>query len=140
MTMPDPVTLTQSSLAQVGAPVAAAAASNPLEGIEGMIQLLDKFMSGIQKYEATIQRLRGFEQGPQQAQGESPAQTTQPDSMHSTVKPIDPAAVYARLLGQLNQLVQVSPDMTVSDALTLAREHKAAIMPQIEAMIAELTA
>jgi len=52
---------------------------------------------------------------------------------------IEAINVYRVLLGAMNKLVAVQPDIKVSEALELARTHKETVLPQIEAEIVNMT-
>jgi len=52
---------------------------------------------------------------------------------------LDPQKVYRALLEGLAMVADQSPDMTVADALVMAREHKALVIPAIETAMEDLT-
>jgi len=51
---------------------------------------------------------------------------------------ISPTKVYAAALGALNDLQKMDPELSVSAALTLAREYKDMILPMIEEKLPQL--
>lgn len=151
-------------------PIAAAGGAEvPVETLEldldPVFNFIDKFMSGIERFSAQIEKLRALEKGPGVldqggepdgwsvglAEAESrpaapapaapaPATAASAPAAAPAGVSIDPQKVYTLLLGTLGQLVDLDPKMTVGDALAMARESKPVVMARIADALVELTA
>ena len=121
-----------------------------LGDIEKMLGFVERVVPLFEKFSQTLMAVKQFEgNGPGAAPGENqeiweggppsdmrgappPRQTVQP----AVVAPeIDAQKVYAALLGAMGQAPE---GMLVSDALVLARDHKALMIQQIEAELKNL--
>jgi hypothetical protein len=135
--------------------------SSPLGGVSELLDTVQKglnmfeqFQQSVDKFGTTIARLRGAEGLGQPAQGGFPiGQVVEggvyrpPDQVTTTpsdpvpapepepVPAIQPVKVYAKALGWLAQLPE---DMTMKEALKLARENKGMILGAIEKELPDL--
>lgn len=138
-------------LAKAIEPVVGGVGAPALKEFEGVIVFVERFVPLLERVSKSIMEMRKFEGGgsndnedgedwiaapaaPAAAttSTEPPAATTSAESVQ-----IDPLRVFQKLLGSLSQLPQ---DITVAEALEMARTNKALILPQIKAAIAELSA
>ena len=119
-----------------------------LGDIEKMLSFVERAVPLFEKFSQSMMAMRQFEGGAGAAPGVNqdiweggppdmraappPRQTVQPVAAPPE---IDAHKVYAALLGAMGQAPE---GMLVSDALILAREHKALILPQIEAELKNL--
>jgi hypothetical protein len=130
-----------------------------LGDIEKMLAFVERAVPLFEKFSQSMMAMRQFEGGgsgaapgenpeiweggpPDMRAAPPPRQTVQPVHPTTAATPIaatppdiDAHKVYAALLGAM---AQAPPDMLVSDALILARDHKALIIPQIEAELKNL--
>jgi len=120
-----------------------------LGDIEKMLSFVERAVPLFEKFSSTMMAMKQFEAGgsgsapgvnPEIWEGEVPPLRAAPPP-RQTVQPvaaapeIDAQKVYAALLGAMSKAPE---GMTVADALILARDHKEAIIPQIEAELKNL--
>ena len=120
-----------------------------LGDIEKMLSFVERAVPLFEKFSQSMMAMRQFEangsgaaaaENPEIWEGEAPPLRAAPPP-RQTVQPvaaspeIDAHKVYAALLGAM---AQAPEGMTVADALILARDHKALIIPQIEAELKNL--
>jgi len=120
-----------------------------LGDIEKMLSFVERAVPLFEKFSQSMMAMKQFEGGgsgaapgvspeiweggPPDMRGASPPrQTVQPVAAPPE---IDAHKVYAALLGAM---AQAPEGMTIADALILARDHKALIIPQIEAELKNL--
>ena len=168
MTMQNPLDFTKVDLAglmEAGQTIAnmpgVGSGSSPLGGVSELLDTVQKglnmfeqFQQSVDKFGTTIARLRGAEGLGQPAQGGFPiGQVVEggvyrpPDQVTTTpsdpvpapepepVPAIQPVKVYAKALGWLAQL---PPEMTMKEALELARSNKGMILGAIEEKLPDL--
>ena len=168
MTMQNPLDFTQGDLAglmEAGQTIAnmpgVGGGSSPLGGVSELLDTVQKglnmfeqFQQSVDKFGTTIARLRGAEGLGQPAQGGFPiGQVVEggvyrpPDQVTTTpsdpvpapepepVPAIQPVKVYAKALGWLAHLPE---DMTMKEALELARSNKGMILGAIEKELPDL--
>ena len=120
-----------------------------LGDIEKMLSFVERAVPLFEKFSQSMMAMRQFEGNgsgaapgenqdiweggpPDMRAGPPPRQTGQPVAPPPA---IDAQKVYAALLGAMGQAPE---GMTVAEALILARDHKALIIPQIEAELKNL--
>ena len=162
MTMQNPLDFTQGDLAglmEAGQTIAnipgVGGGSSPLgDTVQKGLNMFEQFQQSVDKFGTTIARLRGAEGLGQPAQGGFPTGqiieggvyrppeqvTTTPSDPVPPPEPepvpaIQPVKVYAKALGWLAQL---PPDMTMKEALELARSNKGMILGAIEKELPDL--
>jgi len=168
MTMQNPLDFTQGDLAglmEAGQTIAnmpgIGGGSSPLGGVSELLDTVQKglnmfeqFQQSVDKFGTTIAKLRGAEGLGQPAQGGFPTGqiieggvyrppdqvTTTPPVPDPAPEPepapaIQPVKVYAKALGWLAQLPE---DMTMKEALELARSNKGMILGAIEKELPDL--
>jgi len=140
-------------------PVVGSVGAPALKEFEGVIGFVERFVPMLERVSKSIMEMRKFENGGMVDDGDgdggdwidsapqpAPSQARAPTAVGPSAEPaaasaepvqIEPLRVFQKLLGSLSQLDQ---DITVAQALELARTNKALIMPQIKAAIAELSA
>ena len=120
-----------------------------LGDIEKMLSFVERAVPLFEKFSQSMMAMKQFEgNGPGSAPSDNPEiwEGGPPDMRaapppRQTVQPItappeiDPQKVYAALLAAM---AQAPEGMLVSDALIMARDHKALILPQIEAELKNL--
>jgi hypothetical protein len=129
-----------------------------LGDIEKMLSFVERAVPLFEKFSQSMMAMKQFENGSGAAPGVNPEiweggppdmraappprQTFEPAHPTTATTPmiaapteIDAQKVYAALLGAM---AQAPEGMTVADALILARDHKALIIPQIEAELKNL--
>ena len=168
MTMQNPLDFTQGDLAglmEAGQTIAnmpgISGGSSPLGGVGELLDTVQKglnmfeqFQQSVDKFGITIAKLRGAEGLGQPAQGGFPTGQIieggvyrPPDQVTTTptdpvpapdpepVPAVQPVKVYAKALGWLAQLPE---DMTMKEALELARSNKGMILGAIEKELPDL--
>lgn len=120
-----------------------------LGDIEKILGFFERVVPLVDKFSQSLMAMRQFEangsggapgENPEIWEGEAPPLRAAPPP-RQTVQPvapppaIDAQKVYSALLGAM---AQAPEGMTVADALILARDHKALIIPQIEAELKNL--
>ena len=168
MTMQNPLDFTQGDLAglmEAGQTIAnlpgVGGGSSPLGGVgerrdtvQKGLNMFEQFQQSVDKFGTTIAKLRGAEGLGQPAQGGFPTGqiieggvyrppdqvTTTPPVPDPAPEPepapaIQPVKVYAKALGWLAQLPE---DMTMKEALELARSNKGMILGAIEKELPDL--
>jgi hypothetical protein len=126
-----------------------------LDTVQKGLNMFEQFQQSVDKFGTTIAKLRGAEGHGQPAQGvgfptgqiieggvyRPPAQvTTTPSDPAPAPEPepvpaVQPVKVYAKALGWLAQL---PPEMTMKEALELARSNKGMILGAIEKELPDL--
>ena len=121
-----------------------------LGDIEKMLSFVERAVPLFEKFSGTMMAMRQHEANGSGAapgvnqdiwEGDPPPPARAAPPPRQTVQPaaappaIDAQKVYAALLGAMGQAPE---GMLVSDALILARDHKALIIPQIEAELKNL--
>jgi hypothetical protein len=126
-----------------------------LDTVQKGLNMFEQFQQSVDKFGTTIAKLRGAEGLGQPAQGggfptgqiieggvyRPPAQVTTtpsdpvPPPEPEPVPAVQPVKVYAKALGWLAQL---PPDMTMKEALELARSNKGMILGAIEKELPDL--
>ena len=161
-----PAAFTRATLDRAAAgPVPAAA--QPVGGmaqinIEQIISFGERVVKLVGEFQASLAKIRGIETqgnfngaytGAEPAAYNDPIVMANPNATTGPDSPTPPAPVappgpvgtietinvYRVLLGAMNKLVAVQPEITVAEALTLARQHKETVLPQIEAEIANMS-
>ena len=122
-----------------------------LGDLDAIFNFLEKFQKSMTQFEATIGRLRNVDQGGNQNPPDlpMPPAPTGTDTYEGLARPapievrvpvghIDPRKAYGKMLGALNKLVELDPEMRISDALKKARDYKELIIPEIDSALKEL--
>jgi len=131
-----------------------------LDQVEGWVALIDRVVPLFERFGTMVMQMQGFEQrrgsggddfddmdespvpSLPAGRGRTPVHSKSPGRpVTAELQPptLDPQKVYRALLEGLAMVADQSPDMTVADALVMAREHKALVIPAIEAAMQDLT-
>jgi len=113
--------------------------SGGLGDLEGVLRFLERAVPLFEQAGAMLMKLQN--QDAAAAEGEqvirsdpqtvtAPAPPPRPDVI--AAPKISPTKIYAAALGALNDLQKMDPELSVSAALTLARDYKDMILPMIE--------
>jgi len=167
--MTDPLLMTRADLLAMGAAAPAArptvgaleSVTGGLDQVEGWVALIDRVVPLFERFGTMMMQMQGFEQ--RRGSGgddfdeidDLPAVPSLPAGRRRAPDPptppgrpvipepepatLDPQKIYRALLEGLAMVADQSPDMTVADALVMAREHKALVIPAIESAMQDLT-
>jgi len=165
--MQDPLLMTRADLLAMGAAAPAAqptvgaleSVTGGLDQVEGWVALIDRVVPLFERFGTMMMQMKGFEQRrglggddfddmdesplPSLPAGRRRAPAPPPPPgrpVTAELEPptLDPHKVYRALLEGLAMVADQSPDMTVADALVMAREHKALVIPAIETAMQDL--
>ena len=110
--------------------------------LEGVLRFLERAIPLFEQAGATIMKMQNFEAAePQQMMTTAPAPPPPPHNPPGQVvvtPKISPIKVYAAALGALVDLEKMDPELSVSNALKLAKDYKEMILPMIEEKIPDL--
>jgi hypothetical protein len=109
--------------------------------LEGVLRFLERAIPLFEQAGATIMKMQNFEAAnPQQTMTTAPAPPPppQPPGQVVVTPKISPIKVYAAALGALVDLEKMDPELSVSNALKLAKDYKEMILPMIEEKIPDL--
>ena len=110
--------------------------------LEGVLRFLERAIPLFEQAGATIMKMQNFEAAePQQMMTTAPpppAPPPQPPGQVVGAPKISPIKVYAAALGALVDLEKMDPELSVSNALKLAKDYKDMILPMIEEKIPDL--
>ena len=110
--------------------------------LEGVLRFLERAIPLFEQAGATIMKMQNFEAAePQQMMTTAPAPPApqpQPPGQGVVAPKISPIKVYAAALGALVDLEKMDPELSVSNALKLAKDYKDMILPMIEEKIPDL--
>lgn len=108
--------------------------------LEGVLRFLERAIPLFEQAGATIMKMQNFEAAePQQMMTTAPAPPPpQPPGQVVVTPKISPIKVYAAALGALVDLNEMDPELSVSNALKLAKDYKEMILPMIEEKIPDL--
>jgi len=165
--MQDPLLMTRADLLAMGAAAPAAqptvgaleSVTGGLDQVEGWVALIDRVVPLFERFGDMMMKMQGFEQ--RRGSGgddfddmdESPVPSLPAGRRRAPAPPpppgrpvtaeletstLDSQKVYRALLEGLAMVADQSPDMTVADALVMAREHKALVIPAIESAMQDL--
>ena len=105
-----------------------------------MLRFLERAIPLFEQAGATIMKMQNFEAAePPQMMTTAPAPPPpQPPGQVVVTPKISPIKVYAAALGALVDLEKMDPELSVSNALKLAKDYKEMILPMIEEKIPDL--
>ena len=108
--------------------------------LEGVLRFLERAIPLFEQAGATIMKMQNFEAAePPQMMTTAPAPPPpQPPGQVVVTPKISPIKVYAAALGALVDLEKMDPELSVSNALKLAKDYKEMILPMIEEKIPDL--
>ena len=108
--------------------------------LEGVLRFLERAIPLFEQAGATIMKMQNFEAAePPQIMTTAPAPPPpQPPGQVVVTPKISPIKVYAAALGALVDLEKMDPELSVSNALKLAKDYKEMILPMIEEKIPDL--
>ena len=108
--------------------------------LEGVLRFLERAIPLFEQAGATIMKMQNFEVAePPQMMTTAPAPPPpQPPGQVVVTPKISPIKVYAAALGALVDLEKMDPELSVSNALKVAKDYKEMILPMIEEKIPDL--
>ena len=110
--------------------------------LEGVLRFLERAIPLFEQAGATIMKMQNFEAAePQQMMTTAPAPPPpppQPAGQVVVTPKISAIKVYAAALGALVDLEKMDPELSVSNALKLAKDYKEMILPMIQEKIPDL--
>jgi hypothetical protein len=134
--------------------VANTVSGSGLGDLERVLSFVERAVPLFEKAASTMMQMRGFETGqrpnlespqpyvdveplPLPAAPPAPAPAPAPAPVVGAPR-ISPIKVYSATLGALADLEKLDPDLTVAQALVMARDYKEFLLPKIEELIPSL--